>query len=158
MAISCKCPCGRTLRVKDDFAGRRVRCPNCSSILTIPEPETEYVAGDVVFAETPGDVEKEPESKESEVPAPPTVVDRPLIRAPRLAKKRRSSSKRKRERQSWGLPIVLEQHVIGGLLMIVIAIVWFVAGLIWLKRIYFYPPILLIIGIGTVIWGFMGDD
>ncbi len=171
MAISFQCTCGRDLRVKDELAGRRVRCPNCSSILTIPkaaQPDIEYNAGDVLLAETPGNPEKEPESEESEVPTSTAIADRPLYRAPPPEKKRRPLSNRKvaqRERESRGLPIAFEEGwfgsmnagVIGGLLMIVIAIAWFVAGLMG-GIIFFYPPILLIIGVGAAIKGLTGSD
>lgn len=47
--------------------------------------------------------------------------------------------------------------IIKGVLMIVGAIVWFVVG--WMAGfIYFYPPVLLVIGIGTCIKGMMGSD
>jgi hypothetical protein len=38
MPISLNCDCGRALRVKDELAGRRVRCPVCQAVLTVPEP------------------------------------------------------------------------------------------------------------------------
>ena len=41
MAITFVCECGKTLRAGDDLAGRKTRCPECSSILTIPEPEVD---------------------------------------------------------------------------------------------------------------------
>ena len=37
MPITFSCECGKTLRVKDDLAGRRVRCPDCQEILTVPD-------------------------------------------------------------------------------------------------------------------------
>jgi hypothetical protein len=47
--------------------------------------------------------------------------------------------------------------MIKGVLMIVGAIVWFVVG--WMAGfIYFYPPILLVLGIGTCIKAMMGSD
>jgi DNA-directed RNA polymerase subunit RPC12/RpoP len=42
-AISFRCDsCGRTLRVAEDKAGRRARCPDCRQILTIPEAAQSY--------------------------------------------------------------------------------------------------------------------
>jgi hypothetical protein len=32
------CPCGKTLGVTDDFAGKQVRCPACLSVLNVPGP------------------------------------------------------------------------------------------------------------------------
>ncbi len=39
MPIPLSCACGRTLRVKDELAGRRVKCPTCGETLTVPTPE-----------------------------------------------------------------------------------------------------------------------
>jgi hypothetical protein len=47
--------------------------------------------------------------------------------------------------------------VIGGVLMMVIAVVWFVVGL-HAGWIFFYPPILFVIGIVALIKGLMGHS
>src|SRR5439155_21125059 len=36
MAITVSCTCGQGFRVKDDLAGKTVKCPKCSGLLTIP--------------------------------------------------------------------------------------------------------------------------
>ena len=36
MAIALSCSCGKSLQVKDEFVGQRVRCPACSDVLTVP--------------------------------------------------------------------------------------------------------------------------
>jgi hypothetical protein len=41
MPITFNCTCGKTLRVKDELAGKRVRCPDCQAIVNAPEPELE---------------------------------------------------------------------------------------------------------------------
>jgi hypothetical protein len=41
---------------------------------------------------------------------------------------------------------------------IVAAIVWFVGGLLWLNRIFFYPPVLVILGIGAILKGFTATE
>jgi hypothetical protein len=48
--------------------------------------------------------------------------------------------------------------VIGGVLMMVIAVVWFVLGFFYLRRIFLYPPILFVIGIGAFLKGLLGRD
>src|SRR5947209_19965792 len=106
MPISIQCGCGRTLRVKDELAGRKVRCPECSTILTVPKSDAEYHVMDVSVAVTPGDVEKEPDWEESESPASTAITDRPLARAPSPLKERRSISKRKRKKGSRRLPML----------------------------------------------------
>jgi hypothetical protein len=36
MAISLTCACGKTLRAKDELAGKRVKCPSCGKAVAIP--------------------------------------------------------------------------------------------------------------------------
>jgi hypothetical protein len=36
MAIAFSCTCGKHLRARDEFAGRRIKCPGCQNLLTIP--------------------------------------------------------------------------------------------------------------------------
>lgn len=45
--IKFKCQCGRVLKVKDEGAGKRVRCPGCKQVVQVPtKAEEEAVAGD----------------------------------------------------------------------------------------------------------------
>jgi hypothetical protein len=46
--------------------------------------------------------------------------------------------------------------IIGGILMIVIAVVWFVVGYFAADRIFFYPPILFVIGLLSIVKGLFG--
>ena len=39
MPINFDCSCGKTLRVPDEHAGRRVKCPACAVVSTVPTPE-----------------------------------------------------------------------------------------------------------------------
>lgn len=69
-------------------------------------------------------------------------------------KKRNKPRKKKRPRSSVGLSSGWFENInagmIGGLLMIIIAVVWFVGGLMggWL---FYYPPILFCIGLAAVV-------
>jgi hypothetical protein len=38
MPITFNCTCGKTLRVPDEHAGRRAKCPACNAVLPIPVP------------------------------------------------------------------------------------------------------------------------
>jgi hypothetical protein len=44
MPIPLTCDCGRTMRVKDELAGRKIRCPDCTATLAVPKPETPHDA------------------------------------------------------------------------------------------------------------------
>ena len=41
MPISVACSCGRQFRLKDDLAGKKVRCPDCKSVISVRQPEFE---------------------------------------------------------------------------------------------------------------------
>jgi hypothetical protein len=38
MSITLTCSCGRGLRIRDEQAGKRVRCPACGDVLATPVP------------------------------------------------------------------------------------------------------------------------
>lgn len=40
MAIVFNCDCGRELRAKDDWAGKKTHCPSCNATLIIPKPKS----------------------------------------------------------------------------------------------------------------------
>jgi len=37
--ITFKCQCGKVLKVRDNAAGKRVRCPNCQTVVQVPTPK-----------------------------------------------------------------------------------------------------------------------
>lgn len=39
MPITLNCPCGKSLRVPDEHAGKRVKCPACGGVAAVPKPE-----------------------------------------------------------------------------------------------------------------------
>jgi hypothetical protein len=39
MPIEFECACGKRLTAKEEFVGRRLRCPGCQSVLTIPRSQ-----------------------------------------------------------------------------------------------------------------------
>jgi RsiW-degrading membrane proteinase PrsW (M82 family) len=43
MPITLSCECGKKLRVKDELAGRKVKCPGCGKVLIIPSAEENKV-------------------------------------------------------------------------------------------------------------------
>ena len=51
----------------------------------------------------------------------------------------------------------MKKGVLGGLILILIAVVWFFGGLA-IDRIFYYPPVLLIIGIVAIIKGVLEDN
>src|SRR5262245_42328648 len=41
MAIPFSCECGKQLSAREQFAGRRMKCPMCARTLTIPSPDAD---------------------------------------------------------------------------------------------------------------------
>ena len=42
MSLSVACPdCDKSLKVKDELAGKKIRCPACSSVIAIPKPASD---------------------------------------------------------------------------------------------------------------------
>jgi len=151
---SITCSCGRVLRFKDEMAGKKAKCPACGAIMVLPAntpatPEDE--ASSLLISDSPGIAT----SKRS-VPEPDLsdALDRPLYRpSDKEIRKELRKPSYLREREA-APPITFERGwfgstnagMIGGILMMVIAVVWFVVG--WMGGvIFFYPPILLVIGI-----------
>jgi hypothetical protein len=45
MAIPVVCDCGKQTKVKDELAGKRIKCPACQAALTVPAADQEVSAG-----------------------------------------------------------------------------------------------------------------
>jgi predicted Zn finger-like uncharacterized protein len=51
MPISVTCPaCAAAFQVKDEYAGKKGKCPKCKAVLTVPSP---FHGGDTVRMPTP---------------------------------------------------------------------------------------------------------
>jgi hypothetical protein len=172
MTIAIACDCGRSLRLKDELAGRKVRCPDCSTAITVPTPrkrrdveeeeEDGYRRADdrdePVRRRRPRDEEPEERysdrdpRRRSRDPVPPDLdVRKKSYRRP----KDRDRDRGPRVAVEEGWFGSLNAGVIGGALMMLIAVVWFVLGLAG-GIIFFYPPILFVIGIVAMVKGAMG--
>ena len=160
MPISLSCGCGRALRLRDEYAGKRIRCPECQTVLAVPDSDVE-TSGFIV------DESPQASSSISTRPPEPPARQRP----PRDDDDDRPRRKRKRSdtdpmlkdyyrhvgnpRRRSGSGIAISRSIIAGVLMMVIAVVWFVVGL-FAGWIFFYPPILFILGLVAVGKGLMG--
>ncbi len=187
MPITFTCTCGKMLRVKDELAGKSVRCPVCSAAVVVPSAAP---AWEVVEDEPP----PLPKAKSSPVRATPVVKkielddddeDRPRNRRrddedderprkrrddddddddedrPRKKKKYQSKKVGKEEKHSsFGMEKgIINSGVAGGAIAMFVAVVWFVLGLVN-DLIFYYPPILFVIGLIAFVKGLMGggDD
>jgi hypothetical protein len=48
MAIEMKCSCGKALTLRDELAGKKIRCPKCGGGLEVPDPVEEVEDGEEV--------------------------------------------------------------------------------------------------------------
>lgn len=109
--IAIECACGRKLKVKDEHAGKRIRCPECSEPVKVPVPEPEES-----FLDDLDDLEDE---SDEELPKP-----RPT------SKKSTKKRPAKQSRRNSGSGITAKQ-VLGGVIMtlgcaFLVAIVMFI--------------------------------
>jgi len=177
MPITLSCPCGRALNIKDEFAGRKIRCSACKSVLAVPATpkEPEDLALEVLRSDEPEEdrppprdvrrsaIQTEPPEVLPARPRPPReegtstvrrrADDRPI--KPRPKPRRENSRRAPRVAFEEGWFGSMNAGVIGGVLMILIAVIWFVAGLAG-GIIFFYPPILAVIGLIAIGKGLMG--
>jgi hypothetical protein len=170
MAISFECSCGKQFTVKEEFAGKRTKCPACGAALTVPASSSsaEDEAFRLLQASDESDVSDEPSrpsrpDRGGEVqpgrPEPPPSSPTPLT-PPRSAPKpppvkRGPSYQPREEADPGGFRISLSPAVAGGLASMAIAAMWFGLGLT-ADRIYIYPPILFVLGLVAVVKGVLG--
>jgi hypothetical protein len=157
-----KCPgCGDAVHIPDSMLGKRVKCPACATMW--------QTAGPIVDAEV---VPEAPQAKQEWVddsmsneyrlaPNQPAPY-RPALRPP--AQSRVYQSKSREPDTGFFAPERrgISKGVLGGFIMMTIAVVWFVAGFA-AGFIFYYPPILFLIGLYALVKGvftgnFAGED
>lgn len=97
--IPIQCDCGRTLKLKDELAGKRVRCPDCSEMIKVPKAEDEDE-----------NWEDMAEDDSEELPTPPPRAKKSSARSPK-----KSSSKKSRRAPGSG---ITSKKIFGGLILV----------------------------------------
>jgi ribosomal protein S27E len=164
--------CSTTLRVPEKYWGKKVRCPQCKEVIAVPAGAAAPVAAtkapaaattkapaaaatdDVDFLDDDAFVDEDPYVDE-----PATTRSAP----PRVGKssKTSKSSKPDPKAKSGGGAFSMEKGmlnagVLGGLGLMLGAVVWFVVGFL-LGYIFYYPPIMFIIGFVALVKGLIGS-
>lgn len=107
MTIRIACDCGKSLQLRDDYAGKRVRCPACRAILSVPATAIAPAAKSAVGAKS--------KTKPSQTPDGPA----PVPSSKKQAVRRRSIATRRRVLWPWfaaaGVAILSVILVVGGL-------------------------------------------
>jgi hypothetical protein len=86
MAMNLSCTCGKTLRVKEEWSGKRVQCPACGKVLVVPGAASVKVAAPAA-----------PQLKRTVEKPPPDPMEKTRDpEAPRPLKEKRKKKKSKR--------------------------------------------------------------
>lgn len=109
MAINVRCRCGRRIKVRDSAAGKRVRCPDCSKPVSVPEPEPEYLEDYEEYEE---------DSYGDDNPYGDDGYDAPA--APRRRKRAGNAKKKSRKASGGGVPTPI--LIVGGICIGALAI------------------------------------
>jgi len=149
MPISIACSCGKKYRVKEALAGKKIRCADCSELIKVPAQEAEEDAEFDEFAGLPPARAGNDDDEDEDEPSLPPRVKRRSKPAKSTVK---ADKPARQDHANKGWFESTFGSVLGGILMMVVAIVWFVVGLFG-DRIFFYPPVLLIIGFVTLCKG-----
>jgi len=156
--------CEKTLRIPSKYWGKKVRCPQCQEVLTVPAgaaaaggvkqaspapaktPTPSGTLDDVDFIEDAGNPYADDPfadlPDQSEFAAPPRTT-------PKKRTKKSSSGGAFRAEKG-----MLGAGVLGGLALMAVAVIWFVGGL-FAGYIFYYPPFMFIFGFIAMIKGFI---
>jgi hypothetical protein len=152
MPIPLTCDCGFDLEIPDSLEGKKTRCPSCRRVLAIP-----YVSASPVDDDIPEVIPVKPARRLQ------SADNLPLPEADRKERERRERAAERRDPRRGrrrGPRVVFGEEwfgsinggVAGGALTILIAIVWLIIGLSF-GYLFYYPLILLAIGVGSIIYG-----
>ncbi len=161
--------CGKKMRVPESRAGKKIRCKECDAPVRVPHlDQNDDDGGRDEFALEPAEARP---SRKRRRPRDDDDDDdqgerrRPRRKGPIAPKKRKSPIRRDydeaadregRRGEAFGAEkSVLSGGMIGGGLAMIGAVVWFIAGLA-AGYIFFYPPILFVIGLVGFIKGLAG--
>jgi len=171
MFVSTACPkCFRPLTYPTQVAGKQATCSACGATLTVPAlepamasapaPAVGHAAASATVANAPvtgvapsgasfGLVPPMPDVREDDgadlvdggfgLPTAAQPTDAPHVRAVGF--------------ELW----CLDRSILGGAGLILAAIAWFVIGW-WCGYIFFYPPILAVLGIAAILKSVLGGD
>ncbi len=166
MTLSFRCGCGQPLEVDAEYAGQQVECPTCQKVVTAPAAAA--VAAPAIAKRVVRNPAPAADAAYEVVDAPTKPGSRsrrdadddddpPPVGRPRRTKRSEVELDEMRyldppKRSPWfeTEKRVLRNGVGGGAVAMAIAVVWFFAGLA-AGRIFFYPPILFLVGLAAVV-------
>jgi LSD1 subclass zinc finger protein len=183
LAIPCS-NCRATLKIPDAAVGKKVRCPKCQSVVVAEAADPEF---EVVEQESTADAKSDFEVVDESPRRKPKLNDDPPPRKKKKKKRKpvfcpecddevrpedtrcscgaRLTPTRMLMQQEdakhsgrFGLEKrILSGGVVGGAIAMLIAAAWFSLGL-QADRVYFYPPVLFVIGFISLIKGLLKSE
>jgi hypothetical protein len=163
MPIELSCNCGRELNLRDELAGKAIRCPDCGGTLSVPLPAVEVVED---FAEgappqppplsrRKDDIDLEPPARKPERPKEPKKKN----------KKKSVWSERYGGDSKDGTVVAFNEGwfasmsggIVGGLITMLIGItmlVCFITFTFWIRGIIL-SIIVIVIGLGAILKGLL---
>lgn len=158
MPIPLTCTCAATFRIKDELAGKRVKCPNCATVLTVPVPH-DLNDDDLAYQMlTSAPANPAPvHANETPLPTNPPEIDDDNDRPQRKKEPKKPKKKaRKSSGGDWDMPrISISPGIIGGFGMIIGGAIWIVVGL-QANRLFIYPIVLIVLGIAQIFRSLLG--
>jgi hypothetical protein len=141
MPVSFSCPCGKKLRVGDELVGRRVKCPGCARVLSVPAPaaakpapapavvKPEPVPAPAAVKPKPAPVQPEP-IPEPEPQEPLEEEEAPKKRRKRDEEEEAHSEKKAKKATPAEAPLPLLPIVLCGVLL-VLMLLGGIVGIVW---------------------------
>ncbi len=93
MSIAVACACGKRFKAKDEYAGKRAKCPACGQPLTIPQPPPAKPATDDEIMALAEPEVFQPAARASTTKKPTAAAAVASARVPPLSKSSRPASK-----------------------------------------------------------------
>lgn len=159
------CPqCDKRLMVPAGTIGKQGRCPACKNVFTLEQLfEAEHAGATAgaygappTFASNSPYADDDFKGDYQLQAAPPTPT--PTVTHTDFQQMATNYSGNYQPRSSDGSGGFWNGSVLGGIALMVIACVWFFGALFLADRIFFYPPIMFIIGLVTVVKGLMSGN
>jgi DNA-directed RNA polymerase subunit RPC12/RpoP len=148
------CECGKRFRAQPHLAGKTVRCPACQQPIHIPKSpvasapsQTSGGVSSLVNDPLWDDFPSVDAGSASTVRKDSVAAAHAATAAGLLSNAHAEQVEKKAELDAWATG-----KIVSGIAMTIGAAVWFIVGLL-VGRIFFYPPILFVVGVVAVFNG-----
>jgi hypothetical protein len=152
------CPqCGTQLQVPAAMGGRQGQCLRCQGVVEIPHAASLARAPQAQYASA------QPTAEPDEYALAPPEPTMPALDPSNYApKKNLPGLPNNPNRPASGGAFSMEKSgldagILGGIGLMILSVVWFFGALFFLNTIFFYPPILFIVGLIAMVRGFINS-